>query len=470
MNEPIALWWIRDDIRLLDNQALTEAAAHGSVVAVYCLEEIDGVRPLGGASRWWLHHSLTALEESLAQHHGPLILREGDPRVEIPHLAHEAGASLVTWQRRYALAKREVDASIKQALIDEGIEAHSHEGFLLHEPWTIRTQQGDSFKVYTPFSKACRAVPGPGQPLPIPSNLIGPSSARHPEWALTEKSRQEFLEHLADWKLLPTRPNWAGGLRETWHPGEQGALERLDAIEEFLVEYKDERDVPVLRSTSRLSPHLRFGEISPRMVWQHVMKLAQEIPGAAGGAHVFTNEVLWREFAWHRLFHVPTMPTHNIRTEFDHFPWASGIQEQTRLALWQQGLTGIPIVDAGMRELWVSGWMHNRVRMIAGSFLVKNCGVHWRRGEEWFWDTLVDADEASNPFNWQWIAGTGDDAAPYFRIFNPLLQADHFDPQERYIRQWVKEYGTSSYPEPIVDLKRSRATALEAYSSIKGKK
>ncbi|MDN5821706.1 MAG: DNA photolyase family protein, partial [Brachybacterium sp.] len=268
---------------------------------------------------------------------------------------------------------------------------------------------------------------------------------------------EQILDHRA-W--LPTAPDWAGGLRQTWTPGEAGARRKLDALEDVLDDYAEDRERPAVAGTSSLSPHLRFGEISPHEVWQRSLEL-----GRGTGHDTFRAELLWREFAWHRLFQLPDLAHRNVRAQFDAFAWREDTEE---LHAWQHGRTGIDLVDAGMRQLWRTGWMHNRVRLVVGSFLTKNLRLHWRCGEQWFWDTLVDADEASNPFNWQWVAGTGDDAAPYFRVFNPERQQERFDPEGRYVRQWVPEIGTSDRDAPIVDLSASRRDALAAYEDVRG--
>lgn len=486
-----AIFWFRDDLRLRHNEALAAAAAHGPVIAVYVAEDpaTTGVRPLGGAARWWLHHSLERLAAGLAERDVPLLFLHGDPRQLIPELAGRAGVNYVSWSRRYHRPQRDIDAEVKDTLRSGGVEAHSFPGHLLAEPWTIATGQGGPYKVYTPFSRALRSAVeegiGPGRPdlEEIPAQLHGPGA--HPE---------ESAAALLELALLPSHPSrrepdWTAGLRAAWEPGEDGAWQRLgaflDALEGGVVKhgYAEGRDFPGLEVTSRLSPHLRFGEISPHAVWSAAA--ATEADGR--DVTVFQNELMWRDFAWHRLYHRPDLATVNVRAVFDAFPWAwdpgelaastSGGRDGRRsiragdfhdeLSAWRAGATGIPLVDAGMRELWATGHMHNRVRMVVGSLLTKNLGIHWRHGEEWFWDTLVDADPASNAFNWQWVAGCGDDAAPYFRIFNPETQAKRFDPDNAYIGAWVPEHGSGDYPAPVVDLRESRAAALGAYEGIR---
>lgn len=452
MSDAPSIVWFRDDLRVADHPALHAAIERGApITCVYVLdEESRGIRPLGGAARWWLHGSLTALAEALEQHGGRLVLRRGPADRVIRALVDETGAGAVFWNRRYGGPERELDAGITQALRDDGLVVESFAANLLFEPWTIRTGQGTPFSVFTPFWRACRSAPEPRHPLPAPKG----ATAITPADAATDD--------LDDWDLLPTHPDWAGGLRDAWTPGADAAHARLgDFLDDDLPDYADGRDVPSEAVTSRLSPHLRWGELSPYEVWHAV----RERRSGGTGASRFLTELGWREFAWHVLFHAPDLATRNWRAEFDAFPWPR--LHPTALRAWEEGRTGVPLVDAGMRELWTTGTMHNRVRMVAASFLTKNLLIDWRRGEQWFWDTLVDADAASNPFNWQWVAGSGADAAPYFRVFNPELQATKFDPDGVYVRRWVPEAGTDDYPEPIVDLKETREAALAAYEHVK---
>ncbi|WP_136024920.1 cryptochrome/photolyase family protein [Microbacterium sp. K27] len=435
--------WFRDDLRLADNPALRAAIERGeAVIALYVLdEESPGIRALGGAARWWLHHSLASLDERLRERGGALVLRRGRAERIVRDTVAEVGAGAVYWNRRYGGAERAVDSALKASLRAEGLEVASFAGSLLHEPWTVTTGSGTHYSVFTPFWRACLALPAPRAPLPEPRTVEGPQ-------------RTPATEALEDWSLLPTAPDWADGLRETWEPGEPAARRRLrHFLDEDLGHYDRARDEPASGATSRLSPHLRWGEISAFTVWHE----AVGVDGAGG----FLSELGWREFAWHTLYHSPDLASENLRPEFDAFPWPP--LDPTHLDAWQHGETGVPLVDAGMRELWHTGYMHNRVRMVVASFLVKNLLIDWRRGEEWFWDTLVDADEASNPFNWQWVAGSGADAAPYFRVFNPELQAKKFDPQNLYISRWAAD----APAEPIVDLGDTRKAALAAYDVVK---
>lgn len=452
----VAVVWFRDDLRVADNPALTAAVDRGApVVAVYVLdEESPAVRPLGGATKWWLHESLLSLEQSLADLGIPLMLRKGPAGSVITEVIKESRADAVFWNRRYGAAEIVVDASLKKQLRSDGVQVESFQASLLFEPWTVSTGQGTPYSVFTPFWRACRNGCDPRLPLPAPDHSAGIAPA------ITS-------EPLAQWTLQPTNPDWAEGLAQTWTPGESGAWDRLHSfLASDLESYADRRDIPAEPVTSGLSPHLRWGELSPHQVWHEVQQIRQSLsPSASEGATRFLTEIGWREFAWHVLFHFPNLAESNWRAEFDRFPWSQAHAQE--LGAWQRGRTGYPLVDAGMRELWNTGTMHNRVRMVVASFLTKNMLIDWRVGEQWFWDTLVDADAASNPFNWQWVAGSGADAAPYFRIFNPELQAKKFDPQGTYIRRYVPEWGSDDYPQPVVDLAASRSAALAAHQSLK---
>ncbi len=439
--------WLRDDLRLADNPALRAALdCDEPVVVLYVLdEESPRIRPLGGAAKWWLHHSLTSLGDRLRERGGALVLRRGPADRVVREVLADASATAIFWNRRYAGPEREVDAGLKASLRDEGIEVASFAGSLLFEPWTVKTGGGTHFSVFTPFWRACLALPTPRAPLPEPREVPG-------------HTRTIASDSLEEWGLLPTHPDWAEGLRESWEPGEPGARARLrEFLAQDLDRYDRGRDVPSEEATSRLSPSLRWGEISPFTIWHETV--------ATGRGAKFLSEVGWREFAWHTLFHFPDLATKNLRSDFDAFPWPP--LDDGHLTAWQKGRTGVPLVDAGMRELWHTGYMHNRVRMIVASYLIKNLLIDWRQGEQWFWDTLVDADSASNPFSWQWVAGSGADAAPYFRIFNPELQAKKFDPDAAYVGRWAPEHVGDEPPEQIVDLYATRNRALEAYEKVK---
>jgi deoxyribodipyrimidine photo-lyase len=475
MNAAPTLVWFRQDLRLSDNPAFAAAIDRGGpVIPVFIwVPEEEGTWRPGAASRWWLHRSLGALREELEKRGSQLIVRRGPTRRALDDLLAESGASAVFWNRRYEPAAVARDADLKSQLRDRGITAESFNGNLLFEPWTIRNASGQPFRVFTAFWKACltKSVAPPSKDVP--------STLRAPEkWPRSLP--------LAALKLEPT-VDWAGGLRETWQPGESGARRQLKRFqEEAIQKYPDSRDQPAIVGTSRLSPHLHFGEISPGQVWRAV----REMTGDAA-REAYLRQIGWREFAHHLLYHHPDSPDQALRPEFAAFPWKT---DARMLQLWTQGNTGYPLVDAGMRELWHTGWMHNRVRMVAASFLVKHLLIGWQEGAAWFWDTLVDADLANNTLGWQWVAGCGADAAPYFRIFNPIIQGEKFDPAARYVRRWVPELAAlpddwiykpwqappsilakagvelgTTYPTPIVDHDAARHRALAALKSIQGK-
>jgi deoxyribodipyrimidine photo-lyase len=465
-----ALVLFRRDLRLADNPALTAAcAAHSRVLPVYIHSpDDDGQWPAGAASRWWLHHSLTALDKRLHAHHAALHLREGDTLHSLQTLIRESGAKAVHWNRLYEPAAIARDTRIKHALREQGIEVHSHNAALWCEPWEIATQQGDPYRVFTPYWRNLRQQLRVVEPLPEPAL---------PGW-------QELPGGvpLSTLELLP-RIRWDHAMADAWQPGEHGAREMLELFaDDAIGDYARARDVPSRHGTSRLSPHLHFGEISPRQIHFELDRLARRVDAKRRpDIEPYLRELGWREFAHHLLFHFPKTPTENFNPRFDRFKWARASKPQ--LARWQQGRTGIPLVDAGMRELWHMGWMHNRVRMIVASFLTKNLRQHWSHGARWFWDTLVDADLANNTLGWQWVAGCGADAAPYFRVFNPVTQAKKFDPDGVYLRRWLPELADAplnllhepwkdpallqrtGYPAPMVDLATSRQRALSAYKA-----
>ncbi len=483
---PPVLLWFRRDLRLADNPALDAAQASGRpVIPVYITDDEDAGASalewaLGGAQRWWLHRSLAVLEKSLTALGSRLILQRGPAEATLAALIGETGAGAVYWNRRYEPWAMRRDEQIKAGLRQQGVEARSFNAALLREPWEVATKTGGPYKVFTPFWEALRTAGAPPVPLPAPERIPAPGS--FPE-----------SDALASWGLLPTAPDWAGGLRDAWQPGEEAAQARLrDFADETVFGYHDQRDQPGTAGTSRLSPHLAFGEIGPRQIWHAVQASALARTGdpMPKGAEVYLSEIAWREFSYHLLYHFPDLPAQPLRPEFAHFPWAD---DPAGLEAWQSGLTGYPIVDAGMRELWATGWMHNRVRMIVASFLIKDLLVDWRQGAAWFWDTLVDADLASNAASWQWVAGSGADAAPYFRVFNPVTQGSKFDPAGTYVRRWLPELAGlpdrvihapwtanpldlaaagvrlgRDYPEPIVDHAMARKRALERYQRMKG--
>ena len=439
-----ALIWFRDDLRLADHAALTAGAEDSrGVVALYVLdEESAGTRPLGAAARGWLHESLLRLGDALAQRGIPLVLRRGRAEEIVPAVAAECGAEHVFWNRRYG-AERHIDARLKAALRASGTDVRSFPGGLLFEPWTIASGTGGPYRVYSAFWRACLSMPAPPAPLPRPAALRG---AR----------RQPASDDLVSWRQQPSGLHWADGIAARWAPGEAAADARLERfLADEVAGYATRRDIPAADAGSGLSPFLRWGEISPRTVWHRAV-------GAGTDAGAFLSELGWREFAWHTAFHHPDLHVRGLDPRFDAFPWRGA--DAIELAAWRRGETGFALVDAGMRELWRTGFMHNRVRMVTASFLTKNLLVDWRVGEAWFWDTLVDADAASNPFNWQWVAGCGADAAPYFRIFNPLTQQQKFDADGAYVDRWAPDHLLQ--PE-LVDLRGTRARALAAYEAMR---
>ncbi len=464
--------WVRQDLRLADNPALAEAAGAGTVIPVYILDDVTPPPAwrIGGASRWWLHHSLAALRDSLG---GMLFLR-GDPRLLIPELAKSAGADAVVWNRCYEPSAIARDSVIKAGLAQTGIDARSFNASLLNEPWEVKNLSGAPFKVFTPYWKSCRA-----RPFPPP--------ARTPQFTVELPAGGLALEAL---KLAPKNPDWAAGWETIWTPGEAGAQRRLaDFLDADLRGYADLRDRPDLTHASRLSPHLHWGEISPRQIAAAARMAGDSDSAKSRDADKFLSEIGWREFSHHLLYHFPSLPDANWKPAFDAYPWR---EDAADLKAWQRGMTGYPMVDAGMRELWQTGTMQNRVRMITASFLIKHLRLHWRAGEDWFWDTLLDADLANNAAGWQWVAGSGADAAPYFRIFNPMSQGTKFDPEGDYVRRWCPELARlpnefihapflaaaevlakagvvlgRDYPRPIVDHAAAREAALAGYQALK---
>ena len=478
-----SLLWFRDDLRLADNPALISALAHGPTLCLYILDEGGDRRPLGGAASWWLSHSLAALSADIETRGGELILMRGDPATLVPAIVEAAGIDHVAWNRRYEAATIALDKGLKETLGAAGVTVESFNAALLNEPWQVKGKSGDWMKVFTPYWRAARALGEPAAPKPAPKTIA--------PLALPKGSAKHALS-LADLALKPTKPDWAGGMRAEWTPGEAGARERLtDFIGGALKGYADGRNRPDYRSTSKLSPHLRFGEIGPRQIWHatHAALASGEAAATESDAEKFLSEVGWREFAYHLLFYNPGLATENYNRRFDDFPWKPNAKA---LKAWQRGLTGYPIVDAGLRELWTTGWMHNRVRMIVASFLIKHLLIDWREGESWFWDTLVDADPANNAASWQWVAGSGADAAPYYRIFNPVTQGGKFDPKGDYVRRWCPELAKlddalihepwaasapelrdagivlgQTYPKPLIGLDVGRQRALDALATLK---
>jgi deoxyribodipyrimidine photo-lyase len=472
--------WFRDDLRLCDHPALHAASKTGRpVICLYVFDELPGApntRPLGGAARWWLAQSLRALQQSLGAVGASLLLRKGPAARIVAELARSSGADTVFWNEIAQAPQQTVAGQVATALKEIGVTSQSFPGDLLAAPTAIRNKDNHGLRVFTPFWRRVRTLGDPPKPLPAPASLCpGPDLAG---------------DTLESWRLEPTRPDWAGGLRESWTPGELAGQQRLNEfLEGNVAGYASQRDRLDHAGTSRLSPHLRFGEISPRQVWHAAHFAAAEHPPLSADIDKFLSELGWREFCRHLLFDVPDLATRNLQPAFDAFPWR---HDDKALRAWQRGQTGYPVVDAGMRELWHTGVMHNRVRMVAASFLVKHLLIDWREGEQWFWDTLVDADPGSNPANWQWVAGCGADAAPYFRVFNPILQGEKFDPDGAYIRRWVPELAAlptnlihqpwsatplelksagvdlgKTYPAPMIDHRVGRERALEAYAKVR---
>jgi len=474
MTTPKILLWFRQDLRLRDNPALVAASRAGTVLPVYILDDENaGDRAMGSASRWWLHQSLAALDNSLD---GKLWILKGDPLQLIPKLLQEQNIGSVHWNRCYEPWRVRRDKKLKQQLQNDDIDVSSHNGSLLFEPWESLKKDGTPYKVFTPFYRnaASKLTPIKGIERKPAGLDLAPCS-----------QNQDKLDSL---QLMPTI-NWYDSIAEQWTPGEEGAHRRLqNFLNSGLDDYRKGRDFPARESVSFLSPHLHHGEVSPRQVWHAAQRQADE-SGMTNHIEHFQSELGWREFSYSLLYHFPQLVRENMNTQFNDFPWR---HSKNDLEAWQRGETGFPLVDAGMRQLYETGYMHNRVRMVVGSFLVKNLMHHWHAGERWFWDTLVDADLANNVSGWQWVAGCGADAAPYFRIFNPITQSEKFDPEGEYIRRFVPELSElpnklihdptnappleleaagiklgETYPKAIVDLKESRQRALDAYQKMR---
>lgn len=470
---PPTILWFRQDLRLADNAALCAAAATGPVIPVFIWDTTDPVPP-GGAARWWLHHSLTALAGDLGQAGMALVMRRGDATAILDELVETTGACSVCWNRCYEPHAMARDGAIASRLERRGIRVQIHNGALLHEPTGLLTAAGTPYRMFTPFWRALQMAGDPAPPTPAPR--------------LAPFAGAPMGDAIEAWQLLPRGTDWSGGLRANWRPGEAGARRLLaDFLDDAVLTYDRLRDRPDLAGTSHLSPHLHWGEISPRQVW-HGLRARMAQAGDDRGWGML-RQLGWREFAYHLLAHNPTCPDQPLRPAFADFPWRT---DPHALRAWQRGHTGYPMVDAAMRALWQTGWLHNRARMVVASFLTKHLMQDWRHGAAWFHDTLVDADLANNTAGWQWAAGCGIDAAPYFRIFNPTVQGETWDPQGAYIRRFVPELARlpdrwlhrpwqapvrvladagvtldRTYPQPIVDHSAARVRALAAFAAIK---
>ncbi len=457
MTAPVLLW-LRRDLRLADQAALTAAvASRAPVIPVYVLDdETPKHRRMGGASRWWLHHSLENLARDLTKRGSRLVLRRGASAVELAKLAEDVGARDVHALHHYEPWWQNAERAVMRA----GLKLHRHHGNYLSPPGSVLTGAGTPYRIYTPFWRALHRHLPPPEPTAAPRHWHAPE-----HWPASDR--------LDDWHLLPGKPDWAGGLRESWAPGEAGAAKALEAFADEAEDYAEQRNLPARAGTSRLSPHLHHGEISPATVWHGVA-------GAGGSVETFLGELGWRDYAQNIILQFPAYGERAGHEAYDHFPWREGKQADSDLRAWQQGRTGYPLVDAGMRELWATGWMHNRVRMIAASFCIKHLLLDWRKGERWFWDTLVDADYGSNAVNWQWSAGSGVDANLFVRIMAPLNQSVKFSAAD-YIRRWVPELAhcddadihdppqpVDGYPAKIIEHGEARARALAAYAAWRG--
>ncbi len=475
----VSLVWFRNDLRLSDNLALLAAAEKKSrVIPVFIwAPEECGRFVSGAASRWWLHYSLASLDQSLRERYKTrLVIQGGNERDVLLRLVKETGAKHLFFNARYEPEGRKSDSAVSYALDGQGVEVGVTCSSLLHSPQALLTAEERPYKVFTPFWKAL-----------LKRKIRKPVESRQLQFLPLEELPESLA--LEELELLPTI-NWTDAMQKEWRPGEDGAAARLKVfLESAVADYKEGRDTPGKPLVSKMSPHLHFGEISPNTIWYAAQSAMVANESCASGCESYLRELVWREFAYHLLYHFPDTTTQALRPQFNHFPWR---KDQKLLKAWQKGQTGYPIVDAGMRELWALGWMHNRVRMIVASFLVKHLLISWQEGAAWFWDTLVDADLANNTLGWQWTAGCGADAAPYFRIFNPILQGEKFDPNGDYVKRWVPELKNLStkwihrpweapqaelaragvdlgttYPRPLVDHAKARARALAAFETIK---
>ncbi len=468
-----SLYLFRNDLRINDNPALFAASQSGQpLILLFIMDDTDENWKIGRASQWWLHQSLQVLNNDIQKQGGSLIVRRGETLKILDEIINKAEVNKLFISRAYEPSQKLIEENI-YAKWHQQIEIKRYGGYLLFEPEHIRTGSDQPYKVFTPFWKTClkQLEPRLTKQRTLEAITFSKVKIRH--------------DNLNDWGLLPTKPDWAAGLRDNWQPGEAGADKALhEFLQTGLKNYNEDRNRPDRIGTSRLSPHLHFGEISPVRIWQEVKQYTNTHEDHRDGLVSFLRELGWRDFSTHLLFNWPDIATKPFRPEYRNFPWK---KNNKTLTAWQKGLTGFPIVDAGMRELWHTGWMHNRVRMIVASFLVKHLLIHWHEGEQWFWDTLVDADLANNAASWQWVAGSGADAAPYFRVFNPILQGKKFDPDGDYVKHWIPEIRqvptkfihepwlmtanetglVCDYPLPIIEHEVGRKTALDAYKKFK---
>ena len=470
----ISIFWFRQDLRIADNPGLSEAISKGSVLPVYIYDNVNSKEyEMGAASKWWLHHSLGNLNKNLNNN---LSIYIGDPQEVLRDITNNFNVESINWNRCYEPWRIQRDKNIKSEAEEQGIEVNTFNGSLLWEPFKILKNDGTPYRVFSPYyRKGCLNAEPPRVPIKSPS--------------LDSLINDDFNKlTLDDLNLIP-EIKWFEEMEELWEPGEAGAQKKLyDFLDDGLLGYKEGRNFPSKKNVSQLSPHIHHGEVSPNQVW-YAAKQKEDETGIEKDLAHFLSELGWREFSYNLLYHFPSLPRENLQKKFDNFPWQ---KNEVFSEKWKKGFTGYPIVDAGMRELWQTGYMHNRVRMIVGSFLVKNLLLHWHEGEEWFWDCLIDADLASNSASWQWVAGSGADAAPYFRIFNPISQGIKFDPEGEYTKKFLPELKDlpikylyspweapedvleqanvklgENYPNPIVDLKESREKALSAFDQIR---
>ncbi len=484
MTQSATLYWHRHDLRLSDNPALHYAVEQGAVQPVFIYDETKSPWVYGGASKWWLHHSLAALQADYKKLGVTLLLLRGSADAVIPQTAKALQATQIVWNRRYEPHGIAEDKTLKATLQELNFAVHSFNSHLLMEPWAIQTKSKTPFKVFTPFWRALSAA----SPQ-IDAIIERPDAVTAPKHAIKS-------DHLSDWNLLPTKPNWAKSFEPEWQIGEAAAQKTMaDFLDDKAGHYKTERDFPAIDATSQLSPHLAFGEISPRQIWYATQTAQQQHKVGTAfrtDSEAFLRQIGWRDFAYHLLYHYPHTVTEPLYPQYKEFPW---LTDTDGFTAWTKGQTGYPLVDAGMRQMWQTGWMHNRVRLITASFLIKDLGIAWQDGSQWFWDTLVDADLANNSMGWQWVAGCGADASPYYRIFNPTLQSAKFDPKGDYIRRFVPELAAlpdkyihspwdaptevlkaagivlgKTYPKPIVDHSMARDRALGLLKEFKAKK